>query len=130
MRITYNISFTDIYVSFSARIYSAAFLKARVILNGYSVPALINTGVEICLILKKIINKISTTYIPSRRIAITNASKKATYIEEIYNNQKIIYEKIKINIPFIIIDTNTHDVILKIPYILATRINIHIKKEF
>ena len=32
--------------------------------------------------------------------------------------------------PFIIINTNTHGVILRILYILATRINIHIKEEF
>ena len=86
MRITYNVSFTDIYVSFSARIYSVIFLKTRVILSGYSVPALINIGTEIYLILKKIINKINVMYILSRRIAIINASKEAIYIEEIYNN--------------------------------------------
>ena len=31
---------------------------------------------------------------------------------------------------FIIININTHDVILKILYILIIRINIHIKEEF
>ena len=31
---------------------------------------------------------------------------------------------------FIIINTNTYDVILKILYILATRINIYIKEKF
>ena len=130
MRIIYNINFIDIYVSFSARIYSATFLKIRVILSNYSILVLINTGAEICLILKKITNKINIIYILNRRIAITNASKEITYIEEIYNSQKIIYGKIKINISFIIINTNTHDVILKILYILTTRINIHIKEKF
>ena len=32
--------------------------------------------------------------------------------------------------PFIIININTHDVILKILYILITRINIYIKGKF
>ena len=86
IRITYNISFIDIHVNFSARIYSATFLKIRVILNNYSVPALINTGAEICLILRKITNKISIIYTPSRKIAITNANKKVIYIEKIYNS--------------------------------------------
>ena len=86
MRITYNISFIDIYVSFSARIYSAIFLKIRVILSNYSIPVLINIGTEIYLILKKIINKINIIYIPNRRIVIINASKKVTYIEGIYNS--------------------------------------------
>ena len=130
MRITYNISFTDIYVSFSARIYSATFLKTRVILNNYSIPALINIDTEIYLISRKIANKINIIYTLNRRIAITNASKEVTYIEEVYNNQEIIYEKIKINISFIIININAHDVILKILYILITRMNIYIKEEF
>ena len=130
VRITYNISFIDIHVSFSVRIYSATSLKARVILNNYSVPALINIGAEIYLILKKIINKINATYTLSRKIAITNANKKIIYIEEIYNSQEVIYKKIKINISFIIININTYDVILEILYILATRINIYIEKEF
>ena len=86
VRITHNISFTDIHVSFSARIYSAAFPKTRVILSGYFIPALINIGAEIYLILRKIADKISIIYTLSRKIVITNASKKATYIEEIYNN--------------------------------------------
>ena len=130
MRITHNVSFIDIHVSSSARIYSAVFPKARVVLSGYSVPALIDIGVEICLISKKVIDKINIIYILSRRIAITDASKGAIYIEEVYNSQKVIYEKVKINISFIIIDINTYDVILKILYILATRINIYIKKKF
>ena len=130
MRIIYNISSIDIYVSSSARIYSAIFLKIRVILSNYSVPALINIDTEICLILRKIADKINTIYILNRKIVITNASKKIIYIEGIYNNQKIVYEKIKVNISFIIIDINTHDVILRILYILTTRINIHIKEEF
>ena len=130
MRIFYNVSFTDIYVSFSARIYSAVFLKIRVILNGYFIPALISICAEICLILKKITDKISIIYILSRRIAITNASKKIIYIEKIYNSQEIVYKKIKINISFIIININTHDVILGILYILIIRMNIYIKGEF
>ena len=130
MRITYNISFTDIYVSFSVRIYSATFLKVRVILNNYLIPALININIEICLILRKIANKISIIYILNRKIVITNASKRVIYIEGIYNSQKVVYGKIKINMSFIIININTHDVILKILYILATRINIYIKKKF
>ena len=130
MRITYNISFIDIYFSFFARIYSITSLKIRVILNNYSVPTLINTSAEIYLILKKITNKIKAIYILSRRIAINNASKKVIYIEEIYNNQEIVYRKIKINMSFIIININTHDVILRILYILATRINIYINYFF
>ena len=86
MRIIHNISFTDIHVSFFARIYSAASLKARVILSGYPIPALINTGAEICLILRKIINKINAIYTLNRRIVITDASKKVIYIERICNN--------------------------------------------
>ena len=130
MRITHNVSFTDIYVSSSARIYSAVFPKTRVMLNNYPIPALIDIGAEIYLILRKIVDKINVIYILSRRIAITNASKKATYIEGIYNSQKVVYGKVKVNMPFIIININTHDVILKIPYILATRINIYIKEKF
>ena len=130
MRIIYNVSFTDIHVSFSARIYSAASLKARVVLSNYSVPALINIGAEICLISRKIADKIGVIYTLSRKIAITNANKKIIYIEKIYNNQEVIYEKIKINMSFIIININTHDVILKILYILATRINIYMEEEF
>ena len=80
--------------------------------------------------LRKIIDKINIIYIPSRRIAITNANKKIIYIEEIYNSQEIVYGKIKVNISFIIININTYDVILKILYILVIRINIYIKKEF
>ena len=99
-------------------------------LNSYPIPVLIDTDAEICLILKKITNKINATYTLSRKIAITNASKEVTYIEGIYNSQEIIYEKIKINISFMIINTNTYDVILRIPYILATRINIYIKEKF
>ena len=120
----------DIHVSFSARIYSAAFLKIRVILSNYSIPALINTGVEICLILRKITNKINAIYILSRKIAITNANKKVIYIEEVCNSQEVIYKKIKINILFIIVNTNAHDVILRILYILVIRINIYIKGKF
>ena len=86
MRITHNISFIDIHVSFSARIYSATSPKARVILNNYFIPAFIDTGVEIYLKLKKITNKINIIYILNRRIAITNASEKIIYIEGIYNN--------------------------------------------
>ena len=86
MRITYNVSSTDIHVSSSARIYSATSPKARVILSNYSVPVLIDIGAEICLILRKITNKISIIYILSRKIAITDASKKATYIEGICNS--------------------------------------------
>ena len=130
MRITHNISSIDIHVNFSARIYSAISLKTRVVLSSYPILALIDIGVEICLISKKIANKISIIYILNRRIAIINASKGVTYIEEIYNSQEIIYRKIKINMPFIIININTHDVILKILYILITRINIYIKEEF
>ena len=130
MRITYNISFIDIHVNSSARIYSATSPKARVILNNYLIPVLINIDTEICLISRKIVNKISAIYIPSRKIAITNASGEVTYIEKIYNNQKVIYRKVKINMPFIIININTHDVILEIPYILAIRINIYIKRKF
>ena len=55
-------------------------------LSGYSVPALIDIGAEICLILRKITDKISVIYILSRRIAIINASKKTIYIKKIYNN--------------------------------------------
>ena len=99
-------------------------------MNNYFIPVLINIGAEIYLISKKIINKINVTYILSRKIDIINASKKAIYIEGIYNNQKIIYEEIKINISFIIININTYDVILEILYILITRINIYIKKKF
>ena len=130
MRITHNISSTDIHVSSSARIYSATSPKTRVILNNYPVPALINTDTEIYLISRKITNKISITYTLNRRIAITDASREAIYIEEIYNNQKVICGKVKINMSFIIININTHDVILKILYILTTRINIYIKKKF
>ena len=130
MRIIYNISFIDIYVSFSVRIYSAVFPKTRVILSGYFILVLIDIGAEICLILRKIIDKINIIYILSRKIAITNASKKIIYIEKVYNSQEIVCEKIKINISFIIININTHDVILEILYILVTRINIYIKKEF
>ena len=86
MRITHNISFIDIYVSFSVRIYSAVSPKARVILSGYFIPALINIGVEICLILKKITDKINIIYILNRKIAITDASEEVTYIEKIYNS--------------------------------------------
>ena len=99
-------------------------------LSNYFIPALINIGAEICLILKKIVDKINIIYTPSRRIVITNANKKVIYIERIYNSQEIVYEKVKINMPFIIININTHDVILKILYILTTRINIYIKKKF
>ena len=130
MRITYNINFIDIHVSFSARIYLAVFLKIRVILSGYFIPALIDTGVEICLILRKIADKISVIYILSRRIAITNASEEITYIEKIYNNQEVVYGKVKVNISFIIVTINTYDVILRMLYILATRINIYIKRKF
>ena len=130
MRITHNISFIDIHVSFSARIYSAVFLKARVMLNNYSIPALINIGAEIYLILRKIADKIGVIYILSRKIAITDASKGVTYIEEIYNNQEVVYGEVKVNISFIIININTHDVILEILYILITRINIYIKEKF
>ena len=130
MRITYNINFIDIYVRSFARIYSTIFLKTRVILNNYSIPAFINTNIEIYLILRKIIDKISVIYTLNRIIAITNASKKITYIKGIYNSQEVIYRKIKVNISFIIININTHDVILGILYILVTRINIHIKKSF
>ena len=130
MRIIYNISFTDIHVSFCVRIYSAAFLKTRVILNNYLILVFIDISAEIYLILRKIIDKINVTYILSRRIAITNASKKVIYIEGIYNNQEIIYKEIKINISFIINNINTHDVILGILYILTTRINIYIKENF
>ena len=130
MRITHNISSTDIYVSFSARIYSAAFPKTRVILSDYPIPALIDTGAEICLISSKIADKIRFIYILSRKIAIINASKKVIYIEGVYNSQEIFYKKIKINISFMIININTHDVILGILYILIIRINIYIKKEF
>ena len=99
-------------------------------LSGYSVLALINIGAEICLMSRKIADKISVIYILSRKIAITNASKGVIYIEKICNNQKVVCGKVKVNIPFIIIDINTHDVILRILYILATRINIYIKEKF
>ena len=99
-------------------------------LNNYSVPVLINIGVEICLISRKIADKIGVIYTLSRKIAITNASKKVIYIEGICNNQEVVYGKIKVNMLFIIVNINTHDVILKILYILATRINIYIKKNF
>ena len=55
-------------------------------LNNYFIPVLINIGAEICLMLKKIVDKINIIYILSRRIAITNASKEVIYIEKIYNN--------------------------------------------
>ena len=130
IRITYNISSTDIHVSSSARIYSATSPKTRVILSNYPIPALINIGAEICLISRKITNKINIIYTPNRKIVITNASKKATYIEKICNSQEVIYKKIKVNMSFIIININTHDVILEILYILVIRMNIYIEKEF
>ena len=99
-------------------------------LNNCSIPVFINIGVEICLILKKIANKINVIYTLSRRIAITNASKKVIYIERICNNQEVIYRKVKVNVSFIIININTHDVILGILYILTTHINIYIEKKF
>ena len=99
-------------------------------MSDYPIPAFINISIEICLILRKIADKINTIYILSRRIAITNASEEATYIEGVYNNQEVVYKEVKINMSFIIININAHDVILGILYILITRINIYIKGEF
>ena len=116
-RITHNVSSTIIQHN---RLYSAASPKTKIVINGLETAALLDTGAEVCLMSMRMADRLGVPYTLSQKVSITDASCTSTVVRGVSNTVEVTIGEVTVPCPFMVVSTLAHDVILGMPFMLAS----------
>ena len=126
-KVTHNVNTTGAHIR--DRPYSAQCPKMVIDLNGLAMPALLDSGAEVCLMSRKVADLAGIPFVPCDTISITDAGDNSTFICGVCEGASVSIGPVSVTVPFLVTEKSSHAVILGMPYWGATELESRTLKD-